>query len=424
MTTPTRAREPLFERPGVRPVTPRDYLRDMSPTSISNAIVALIFSASGPVAVILTVGVGGGLTASQLASWLFGIFVVAGLMTLVATVIYRRPLAYAWTIPGTVLLGPVLASGRYTWAEVIGTFYATGALILLLSLTGLVRKVMDLIPMPIVMAMVAGVFLKFGTDLVQSVRDDAVIAGVMVLVFLLLTRIKRLGKYLPPVIGALLVGAAIIAATGKFDAEGIRLDSFFAQPEFTAPQWNLSAMIELVIPLAITVLVVQNGQGTAILRKGGHEPPVNTSALISGLGTVASATVGAIPSCLTGATNAILISSGRKERQYTAAITLGFLMLAFGILAPTVTQLMLAAPQTYLLALGGMAMLPSLLSAFTTSFRGRYVWGALITFVVTVSGVSFFGISSAFWGLVVGYLCSRIMEPTDYHHRSARSDEE
>ncbi len=172
----------------------------MNLSSLSNAIVALIFSASGPVAVILTVGQGGGLTASQLASWLFGIFVVAGIITVVATVIYRRPLAFAWTIPGTVLLGgPVLASGgRYTWAEVVGTFYATGILILILSLTGMVRKVMDLIPMPIVMAMVAGVFLKFGTDLVQSVRTDAVLAGGMVLVFLLLTRITRLGKYLPP----------------------------------------------------------------------------------------------------------------------------------------------------------------------------------------------------------------------------------
>ncbi len=414
MSTTTPEREPLIERPGVRPAGPADLRRDLGPRYVANAFIGLIFGASGPVAVILGVGLSGGLSPAELASWLFGVFFVGGLLSLVSSLVYRQPLGFAFTIPGVVLVGPALQ--HLSWAEVIGAFFATGVLCIVLGATGLVRKLMDAIPMPIVMAMVAGVFLKFGTDLVGAVGSETLIAGSMVVAYVLLTRIPRLGKYLPPVMGALIVGAIAVAITGKFHLAAGGLDRIIAAPTFTAPQWSIQAMIELVVPLTITVLVVQNGQGYAVLRQNGHNPPVTVSALASGVGSVLNAFVGASPACLTGPTNALLTASGTTRRHYTAGASYGVICIAFALVAPAVTAILLATPTAYILALGGLAMLPSLRVAFVTSFHAKYTMGALITFVVTVSGLTVLNIGSAFWGLVIGYVCSRLLEWKD--HRS------
>src|SRR5206468_9293260 len=145
-----------------------------------------------------------------------------------------------------------------SFAEVIGAFYATGVLMLVLGATGWVRRAMQAVPMPIVMGMVAGVFLRFGLDLVRSLHVDIAIAGPMVITFLLLTALPALGRRLPPLIGALLVGAIAAVLLDRVDAAvlgGIEL----VRPVVHAPVWSWAAMFELVVPLAITVLVVQNG---------------------------------------------------------------------------------------------------------------------------------------------------------------------
>jgi benzoate membrane transport protein len=175
-----------------------------------------------------------------------------------------------------------------------------------------------------------------------------------------------------------------------------------------------AAQLELVVPLALTVLFVQNGQGIAVLRAAGHRPPVNVFAIASGAFSVLNAGLGAVSACVTGPTNALLTSSGAKERQYTAAVTYGCLALACAALAPALTRLMLAMPKEFVLVLGGTAMLRALQQAFVTAFSTTYTLGALVTFVVTISGLDLFNIHAAFWGLVIGYAASRLLERPDH----------
>ena len=146
--------------------------------------------------------------------------------------------------------------------------------------------------MPIVMGMVAGVFLRFGLDLVRALHQDPAIAGAMVAAWLGLSLWPAAGRRLPPLIGALLAGALAIALLGRFDTATLGAIEF-ARPLWQAPAWSWAAMVELVLPLAITVLVVQNGQGVAVLRAAGHEPPVNAITVACGVGALASAAVGA-----------------------------------------------------------------------------------------------------------------------------------
>ena len=409
--SPYRFERPAQPLPGLGRIA-----RDFGAVYAANGFIGLIFAATGPVAVILTVGIQGGLSQPELASWIFGVFFINGFLTVLACWLYRQPLAFFWTIPGTVLVGPAL--GHLQFSEVVGAFIATGLLMLLLGLSGWVRRAMGAIPMPIVMGMVAGVFLRFGTDLVTALGNDFVIAAPMVVVFLLLSAWPSLGRLFPPIIAALLVGIVAVALSGRFDPEASAAH-WLAAPVFQTPQWSLQAMIELVIPLAITVLVVQNGQGVAVLRAAGHEAPVNAVTVACGVWSLMTATVGAVSTCLTGPTNALLASAGERQRHYIAGICCGLLAILFGLFAPLFTQLMLATPGAFIATLAGLAMLRVLQAAFVTAFSSHFSLGALVTFVVTVSDLTVLNIGAAFWGLVAGMLVSWLLERTHYEaHRS------
>jgi benzoate membrane transport protein len=402
---------PLLERPA-RPLTgPARLRRDLGTTYAANGLVGLIFAATGPVAVILAVGSRGGLSQAELASWIFGAFFLNGILTVLACWLYRQPLAFFWTIPGTVLVGPAL--GHLRWSEVVGAFFVTGLLMLALGLTGWVRRVMAVIPMPIVMGMVAGVFLRFGTDLVVALGRDVAVAAPMVAMFLLLSARASLARWVPPIIGALAVGIVAVAVSGRFDP-GPAASQWVAAPVFQAPQWSLQAMVELVVPLAITVLVVQNGQGVAVLRSVGHPAPVNFITIACGAWSMMTAAVGAVSTCLTAPTNALLSASGERSRHYAAGVCCGLLAILFGLFAPVFTRLMLATPGAFIATLAGLAMLRVLQGSFVTAFSTRFTLGALVTFVVTVADITVLNIGAAFWGLVAGIVVSWLLERPDF----------
>ena len=218
---------------------------------------------------------------------------------------------------------------------------------------------------------------------------------------------------MPPIIGALVVGAIAVALSGRFDP-GPAAAQWFAAPVLQVPQWSSQAMVELVVPLAITVLVVQNGQGVAVLRAAGHDAPVNVITIACGAWSLLAAGVGAVSTCLTGPTNALLAASGERSRHYTAGIVCGLLAMVFGLLAPLFTRLMLATPAAFIAVLAGLAMLRVLQAAFVTAFGGRFTLGALVTFIVTVADLTIFNIGAAFWGLVAGIVVSLLLERSDF----------
>ena len=389
----------------------KQFFRDFGAVYAGNALVGFVFAASGPVAVILAVGAQGGLSESDLSSWIFGAFFINGLISIAFCLRYRQPLVFFWTIPGTVLVGPAL--GHLSFPEVIGAFIASGALMFALGLSGWVRRCMEAAPMPIVMAMVAGVFLRFGTNLVLAVQNDFWIAAPMVLAFIVLSFAMKIGRWLPPLIGALLVGVFFILVLNKY-APGETTLFKLALPNTYLPVFSLQAMIELMVPLAITVLVVQNGQGFAVLSTVGHKPPIDAIAVACGAGSMAAAFVGTVSTCLTGPVNAIISSSGEKHRHYTAGVMVGLLALLFGLLSAFFVRLLLSTPPAFIAALGGLAMLRVLQTAFGVAFGGKFALGALVTFLVTVADITIFNIGAAFWGLVFGFAISWLLERKDF----------
>ena len=387
------------------------FWRDVSLGHAANGLVGFLFAASGPLAIVLAAGTKGGLSEADLASWVFGSLFVNGIVSIVFCLRYRQPLVFFWTIPGTVLIAPALS--HLSFAEVIGAYLVTGLLMIGLGLAGWVQRAMQAIPMPVVMGMVAGVFLSFGLDWVRAFQADLAIAAAMTATYFAVSAVPPLATRLPPLIVTLAVGAAMIWHAGAITLD-LDVASAIAAPRLHAPQISWPALAELVLPLAISVLVVQNGQGFAVLTAAGHTPPVNAIAVGCGIGSTVAAFVGAVSTCLTGPVNAIISSGGDRRAQYTAGVVAGSLAVACGLIAPLVTRLMLATPPAFIATLAGLAMLRVLQSAFAVAFQGRFTLGALVTFLVTVAGIPIFSVGAPFWALIAGTCTSLLMERHDW----------
>jgi len=384
------------------------FLKQFPLNEVANALVALLFAASAPVAIILSAGSRGGLDEVALASWIFAAFAVNGAITIGMSLAYRQPLAFFWTIPGTVLVGAGLQT--LTISELIGAYLLTGLMLLTLGLTGWIKLAMERLPMPIVMGMVAGVFVEFGLDWIRAFETDFFLVAAMTAVFFALAAIPNAQQFMPPMIGVLVIGILVLflqdsaVTTQPYDGPVL------AAPRLFLPEFSLAATLELVLPLTITVIATQNAQGIIILRSAGHSPPVNSLTAMCGAGSLVAALFGCVSTCLTGPSNALLVSSGAKERQWIGGVILGVIAILFGAFAPAVTNLLIATPTAFLSTLAGLALLRTLQSAFQTSFGEGFTSGALVAFLVTFAGLPILNIGSPFWGLVFGVITSLLIE--------------
>ena len=396
--------------PGAQPPAGATFWSQVSRAHVLSALVAFVFAVTGPIAVMLTVGVSGNMPAHEIASWMFGAFTINGLISVGFCLRYRQPLVFLWSIPGIVLVGNALEHLRFT--EIVGAYLLTGLLIFVLGVSGWLRRVASWLPMPIVMGMVAGVFLQFAVNWISSFSDGFAIAAPMTLAYFACAAWPAVARKVPPVIAALVAGfAAMALAGGTPAADTIVLD--VVSPTLFVPEFSWAASIELVVPLAITVLFVQNNQGIALLEAAGHRPPVNAVTTFCGLGALASGIVGTVPTCLSGPVNGIISEDEDRAGHYTAGVLVAVLLALFGMMAPLFTTLILAAPQAFIATLGGIALLKVLQGSFRTAFEGRLSMGGLIAFVVTVSDVSFLNVGAPFWGLVFGIAVSWAVETAD-----------
>ena len=239
----------------------------------------------------------GGLSETVINSWIFAGYGIGGVFSIIFSLIYRQPIGMAWTIPGAVLLGPALS--HLEFSEIIGAYLITGVLITLMGFTGWIRKGMSVFPMAIVMGMVSGVFLPFCLNMVTAFQDAPWIAFSMIAAFMTVLALPSVAKGFPPILGAFIVGVLVTLATDNIGLEQ-SISFSVVRPHLYLPTFSIKAMLELVIPLTITVVVIQNAQGLAILKEAGFEPPVNTLTVACGVGSILFGIFGAVPTCVTG----------------------------------------------------------------------------------------------------------------------------
>lgn len=400
----------LFEKPSGFPAF-ADIPPAVNRHNLANGFVGFLFATSGPLAIMFAVTTAAGLGREEIMSWMLGGYGVGGVLSIVFCLLYRQPISIAWSIPGAVMVGPALMTLSFN--EVVGAYMVTAGLILFLGLTGLIRRVMDLIPMPIVMGMVAGVFLAIGLKLVNAFGDAFWLAFAMVAAFAAVSAVPRLARVFPPVLAALIVGLVLVGAGGHL-SNMAAVDFAIATPAVYRPEFSFRAIAELVIPLTISVVAIHNPQAFVILKNAGYKPPQNALTVICGEGSALMGVLGCVPAVVTGPVNAILNSSGPKEHRYMGGVVFGVCILLFGLFAPVTAAYGLALPVAFVGVIGGLALLGVLRDSFQQAFSGRFTMGALVTFMVTVSGISIFNIGAPFWGLVFGVITSLLVERGDF----------
>jgi benzoate membrane transport protein len=397
--------------------TLRGIAADVDRDNIANGFFAWLFAATAALAVLLAAAQQGGLADDVVASWIFAGYGIGGLLTLLLTLIYRQPLGMGWSIPAAALVGP--AFGHLAFGDVVGAYLAAGLLITVLGLTGRVSVLVNAVPGPVMMGMVAGVFLPFGVKVVQGFEQMPWPTAAMVLAYILVPRLPVVGARTPPILGALVAGT--IAAVASLKVAGPPVAFALADPIVFRPTFSWSAMVELVLPLAITVLGIHNPQGFAVLRQAGHAPPVDAVTIACGLASLPIGLLGCGPACMTGPANAITVASGAPRRHYVGALVFGLGMLLVGLFAPVAVGLAAILPGAFIGVLGGLALLPVLRNTFAAAFGGRrFGFGALIAFMTATSNISLLHVGAAFWALVFGTVASLVFEREDF--RSAADE--
>ncbi|MED4602842.1 benzoate/H(+) symporter BenE family transporter [Paenibacillus validus] len=387
-------------------------LNPFSMNHCTSGFIAWLFGVTGPFLIILQSAAQGQLQPEATSSWVFAVYATGGALTIMLSVLYKQPIAVAFSIPGAVLVGTSLSNHPFN--VVIGAYVLTGLLILLLGMVGLVEKLMKSIPLPIMMGMVSGVLLPFGSNVVTSLKDAPLLNGLTLLTFLVLSYFTRWAKRIPPILGAIAVSAVWLIFFGGSPAGEIVFR--IAKPHVYSPAFDWSTIGELVIPLAMTVIAVQNAQGIGVLRGDGYEPPVNAMTRWSGIGSLANALMGAHSACIAGPMTAILTDekNGPKEHRYLGSIVMGALWVLFGLLAPMAVLLTDSIPASLIKLLGGLAMIGVLVNSLQMSFSAGHKLGALFAFMITLSDITLFRIGAPFWGLAGGIVFSFILEKQDW----------
>jgi benzoate membrane transport protein len=401
----------LFEKgPGFKSGI-ADFGRHTTTKSITAGFIAAIFGCSGPALVTISAATNAGYTTEQISSWLFGIYVFGGLISIIMALYYKMPIVGAYSIPGASMLGSALVG--FNFNEAAAAFIIAGIIVLLLGVTGLISKAMRFLPLPIVMGMIAGVMLRFGTNIIVSTKDAPIIGGAALVGFFIVPKII---KKFPPVLSALVLGIIALLVTGGFNFESTTVQ--YIPPQIIAPQFNVATILSVSVPLAALVIGAENAQAIGVLMAQGYKPPINGMTVISGFGGIASGLVGAHNANIAGPMTAICSSSEAgddKQGRYTAAVWNGIFFGGFGLISSFAITFIKAVPSALINVLAGLAMINVLLNAFQEGFGTvRFKMGAFFALIIGASGISILSIGSAFWALVGGVVISLICENSDF----------
>jgi benzoate membrane transport protein len=403
--------------PGFR-ASLRDLPCHLTLTAVSYGATAWLFAITGPFLIYVNAATRGNLSSAEFNSWIFAGYFLCGLFTVLLTLYYRQPLLAAITIPGGVLTGTALT--HLSFSEVVGAYLLTGLLITALAATDVIRKTTNWLPLPITMAMVAAVLLPFGTGAITAFKESPFLSAITFSGFLATSLLPRVAQRFPPVLAALVVGLLTTSLLGQTSWQSVTFE--LAEPIVFLPQFTISAAAELILPLALTVIAVQNAQGIAILTTMEYQPPVNAVTFVSGLGSIIVGIFGSQSVCLAGPMTGIVTNPrvGAKDSRYAAAIVTGSLWLLFGLFAPMATAVSQLLPSALIDLLAGLALLEVLKKCFGTAFSQQFRLGALLTFIITLSNIQLFNIGAPFWGLIGGISLSLLLEREDFRHTAGR----
>lgn len=378
-----------------------NFFKDLSLPAFTAGFVAVLVGFTSSVAIVFQAALAFGATPEVISSWMWALGIGMGLCTVLPSLWLKKPVMVAWSTPGAAVLaaGATIGSG-FSMGEAVGAFMLSALLTILFGVTGWFERLMQRIPMAIASALLAGVLARFGLNAFAAAQTALPLVLVMLGTYLLGKRWKP--RYAVP----LTLLAAIIFVAFNAQLTPAKLHFGFTVPVFTAPSFSVQAAISLALPLFIVTMASQNLPGVAAMRAAGYDMPLSKLITVTGVGTLLLAPFGAFALCFSAITAAIVMgpqAHDDKAKRYTAAVSCGLIYVLIGLFGAAVTGVLLAFPKELIAAIAGLALLGTIAGGLHAALADEaHREAAIITFLVTLSGVVIAGVGSAFWGVVAG----------------------
>lgn len=382
----------------------KTFLSDLSFSSIVAGFISLLVGYTSSAVIVYQAAIISGAGPEEATSWLGVLCVSMGILTVVLSLKYKAPVMFAWsTAGGALLMGSVQG---FTLNQIIGSFIISAGLIFFSGVTGLFEKLMNKIPVGIASAMLAGVLLHFVLDVFTTIKTQNFLALSMLVTYIF-------GKKFLPKFNIVIV--LVVGVLVAYSLELIRFLPFtlgILKPVFTTPEFSLSAVITLSIPLFFVTMSSQNLTGVAVMKAYNYEPQVSKLIGWSGLVNLLVAPFGGYSLNLSALTAAICMGPEAHydpQKRYTAAVSSGLLYIVVGLFAGAVVTIFNSFPKELVMCLAGLALMSTVTNGLVSAIKDKEnLEASMMTFFVTSSGVVFLGVGSAFWGLVMGTLTSLI----------------
>ena len=375
-------------------------LRDLSVSAVVAGFVAVLVGFASSVAIVLQAATAAGASQDMMASWLLALGIGMAATCIGLSWYFKAPVITAWSTPGAALLATSLQGLSIN--EAIGVFMFTALLGVVIGISGWFEKLTRLIPLPLASAMLAGILLQFGLNIFTALQSQLLLVGLMCISYLFAKRFAP--RY--AILWVLLSGLLFVLLSGQFAYQALSLS--LTTPVWVTPEFSISALLGVGLPLLLVTMASQNIPGVAVIRTSGYQTPVSPLISFTALSTFLLAPWGAFSINLAAITAAICTGSEAhpdKDKRYIAGIAAGVFYLLAGVAGATVVALFAALPVEMIAALAGLALLGTIAANLAVaSAEGEHREAAVITLLVTASGVSFFGVASAFWGIVAGAL--------------------
>jgi benzoate membrane transport protein len=386
------------------------FFKDLSLSAFTAGFVAVLVGFTSSVAIVFQAALALGATPAMVASWMWALGLGMGLCSLLPSLWLKKPVMVAWSTPGAAVLATAATAGGFGMAEGVGAFILCAVLITIAGATGWFERVMNHIPLALASALLAGVLARFGLSGFAAAQTALPLVLLMLLTYLLGKRLVP--RYAVPL--TLLVAIVFVAARAEFVGADIQWG--LTQPLWVTPKFTWAAFISMSLPLFVVTMASQNLPGVAAIQAAGYVDrrqeggdagiPISKVITLTGLVTLILAPFGAFALNLSAITAAICMgpeAHANPERRYTAAVSCGAIYVVIGLFGAAITGVLTAFPRELVAAIAGLALLGTIGSALAAALKDdAYREAALITFLVTLSGVVIAGVGSAFWGVVAG----------------------
>ena len=380
-------------------------LTDTSPSAVVAGFIAMMTGYTSSLVLMFQAGQAAGLSSGQISSWIWSLSIGMAVCSIGLSLRYRTPITIAWSTPGAALLITSLGGVRYD--EAIGAYITCAVLVIICGMTGSFERLVKRIPASLAAALLAGILFKIGSEIFVAAQHRT---GLVIGMFATYLIVKRLTpRY--AVLAALVVGTLLSGLLGLLDFSGFALE--VAIPEWTTPSFSLAATISIGIPLFVVAMTSQNMPGIAVLRADGYTVPASPLITTTGVASLLLAPFGSHGINLAAISAAICTGPHAHEdpkKRYTAAMWCGIFYGIAGIFGATLAALFASLPKELVLSIAALALFGSIINGLTIAMsEAKEREAALVTFMVTASGMTLFSVGSAFWGIVAGVLTLMIL---------------